>query len=340
MDLSQLIRQSIPEYDAMHPTQQELLEKYFNYRVLFDLDDRIKMKLANIERTQRQDIASVRTTTPGGNRKHVCKFGHACFRKNEEHSRDFLHYTDVTKRRVERYMREIELLEAHQQHHLNRQDNYSHNDNNNAIKDKIDAAKQLADFGLMQYQTLETDRFMRLLQLLSEFEHPINPEADSQEYGLECPGFAIIMSWIINIHDPTYSDPSLATLFSLLDQIPVSGSYNKERIQKEMPRVYKAYIDNIYPGQSRYIRDDPLISNNTMADYLDKLSEDSSNTNFEKTTYTVKRRRMTPLAGIIRKPSRARKKSKKKHRKKSRKQHRTKRKKSKKQHRKNSKKSK
>jgi len=312
----------------MHPTQQELLEKYFNYRVLFDLDDRIQMKLANIERLQRQDIASVRTTTPGGNKKHVCKFGHACFRKNPEHSRDFLHYTDVTKRRVDRYMREIELLKAHQQHHLNKQDNYIQK--HNIVKDKIDAAKQLADFVLMQYQTLETDRFMRLLQLLSEFEQPINPEADSQEYGLECPGFAIIMSWIINIHDPTYGDTSLATLFSLLDQIPVSGSYNKERIQKEMPQVYRVYIDNIYPEQGRYIRDDPLISNNTMADYLDKLSEYSSNTNFEKTTYTVKRRRMTPLAGIIRKSSRARKKSKKKHRKKSIKKHRTKRKNSKK----------
>ena len=319
MNRSQLIRQSIPEYDNMHPTQQELLEKYFNYRVLFDLDDRIQMKLANIERLQRQDIASVRTTTPGGNKKHVCKFGHACFRKNPEHSRDFLHYTDVTKRRVERYMREIELLKAHQQHHLNKHDNYTQK--HNIVKDQIDAAKQLADFVLMQYQTLETDRFMRLLQLLSEFEQPINPELDSQEYGLECPGFAIIMTWIINIDDSRYGDTNLATLFSLLDQIPVSGSYNKERIQKEMSEVYKAYIDNIYPEQGRYIRDDPLISNNTMADYLDKLSEDSSNTNFEKTTYTVKRRRMTPLAGIMRKASRARKKSKKKHTKKHTKKH-------------------
>ena len=225
-------------------------------------------------------------------------------------------------------MREIELLEAHQQHNFNKLDKYSHNDNHNAIKDKIDAAKQFADFVLMQYQTLETDRFMRLLQLLSEFEQPINPEADSQEYGLECPGFAIIMSWIINIYDPTYGDTSLTTLFSLLDQIPVSGSYNKERIEREMPEVYRAYIDNIYPEQGRYIRDDPLISNNTIMDYLDKMF--GSNPSIEKTTYTVKRRRMTPLAGIIRKSSSARKKSKKKHRKKSKKKHRTKRKNSKK----------
>ena len=326
MDHSQLIRLSFPEYDAMHPIQQELLEKYFNYRVLFDLKDRIKMKHTNIERLQRQDIASVRATTPGGNRKHVCKFGHACFRKNPEHMQDFLHYTKATKQRIERYMREIELLEIHQQYHLNRQEKYSQTDIHNHIENKIAAAKQLGDFVLSQYQTLETDRFMRLLQLLSEFEQPINPEVDSQEYGLECPGFAIIMTWIINIHDPTYADPSLATLFSLLDQIPVSGSYNKQRIQKEMPRVYRAYIDNIYPGQGRYIRDDPLISNNTMMDYLDKLSE--SNSSLEKTTYTAKRRRVTPLAGITRNHKRVRKKSKK-YRKKHRKIHKKKSKKSK-----------
>lgn len=300
MEHSQLIRLSFPDYDAMHPTQQELLEKYFNYRVLFDLDDRIKMKHTNIERLQRQDIASVRATTPRGNGKHVCKFGHACFRKNPEHMQDFLHYTNATKRRIERYMREIELLEAHQRYHLTYSQSQSHNHNH--IENKIAAAKQLGDFVLSQYQTLETDRFMRLLQLLSEFEQPINPEVDSQEYGLECPGFAIIMTWIINIHDPTYANTDLATLFSLLDQIPVSGSYNKQRIQKEMTRVYRAYIDNIYPGQGRYIRDDPLISNNTMMDYLDKLS--GTNPSLEKTTYTAKRRRVTPLAGITRKHKR------------------------------------
>ena len=312
MDLSQLIRLSFPEYDAMHPIQQELLEKYFNYRLLFDLEDRIKRKHTNIERLQHQDIAYVRATTPGGNIKHVCKFGHACFRKNPEHIQDFLHYTNATKRRIERYMRDIELLEAHQQYHLNKRDKYSQTDNHNHVENKIAAAKQLADFVLSQYNTLETDRFMRLLQLLIEFEQPINPELDNQEYGLECPGFAIIMTWIINIHDPTYADNDLATLFSLLDQIPVSGSYNKQTIKREMPEVYKAYIDNIYPGQGRYIRDDPLISNNTMMDYLDKLS--GTNPSLEKTTYTVKRRRVTPLAGITRNHKRVRKKSKKKHR--------------------------
>ena len=302
MDHSQLIRQYFPEYDDMHPIQQELLEKYFNYRVLFDLEDRIQIKQKNIERLQRLDIASVRATTPGGNRKHVCKFGHACFRKNPEHMQEYLHYTDMTKRRIERYMREIELLELHQRYHLTYSQSQNHNHNYNHIENKIAAAKQLGDFVLTQYNTLETDRFMRLLQLLSEFEQPINPELDNQEYGLECPGFAIIMTWIINIHDPTYADTNLATLFSLLDQIPVSGSYNKQRIQKEMPRVYRAYIDNIYTGQGRYIRDDPLISNNTMMDYLDKLSV--SNPSLEKTTYTAKRRRLTPLAGITRKHKR------------------------------------
>ena len=302
MDLTQLIRQSFSEYDAMHPIQQELLEKYFNYRVLFDLEDRIQIKQKNIERLQRLDITSVRATTPVGNRKHVCKFGDACFRKNPKHMQEYLHYTDMTKRRIERYMREIELLEAHQQYYLTYSQNNSQN--NNQVENKIAAAKQLGDFVLTQYHTLETDRFMRLLQLLSQFEQPINPELDNQEYGLECPGFAIIMIWIINIHDPTYADTNLATLFSLLDQIPVSGSYNKQRIQKEMPRVYRAYIDNIYIGQGRYIRDDPLISNNTMMDYLDKLSSDRTNPSLDKTTYTVKRRRVTPLAGITRKHKR------------------------------------
>ena len=290
MDHSQLIRQSIPEYDSMHPIQQELLEKYFNYRVLFDLQDRFKIKQKNIERLQRQDIASVRATTPGGYRKHVCKFGHACFRKNPEHLEEYLHYSKAVKNRIDRYMIDIELLESHQQHHLNKLQ--TQGQSHNQVENKIATAKQFADFVLTQYNTLETDRFMQLLQLLAQFEQPINPELDNQDYGLECPGFAIIMTWIMNIHDTKYRKKSLAIFFSLLDQIPVSGSYNKETIQKEIPPVNSAYRDNIYPEQGRYIRDDPLISNNTMADYLDNLSDDDTNT---------KRQRRDNLAGIIKK---------------------------------------
>ena len=298
----------------MHPIQKQLLEKYFNYRVLFNLDDRIGIKHANIERTKQIDKAYIRKTTPYGAKLPICKFGEKCFRKNPVHLRDFLHYRESTIKTIERYNREIEILKIHRLIH----ESIPHTDNKNNETRIIDAAKEFADFVLRQYQSLETDRFMRLLSLLGEFEQPINPEYDSQEYGLECPGFAIIMTWIVNIHNPTYGNETLASLFSILDQIPVSGSYNKERISREMPSVYHLYIEEMYPYQSHSIRDDPLVSNNTMMDYLDKLN--TKDPSLTRTHHTTKRRRIitdeTSLSRVgegltRRKKSKRRKKSNK-----------------------------
>ena len=280
-----LINQLIPEYYRMHPIQKQLLEKYFNYRVLFNLDDRIGIKHANIDRTKQIDEADIRKTIPEGAKRPICKFGEKCFRKNPVHLRDFLHYRESTIKTIERYNREIETLKMHGLIY----DSITHNNKNNTNY-IIKAAKEFADFVLTQYQSLETDRFMRLLSLLGEFEQPINPEYDSQEYGLECPGFAIIMTWIMNIDDPIYGNESLASLFSILDQIPVSGSYNKERIRREMPLVYQIYIEQMYPEQSRVIRDDPLISNNTLMDYLDKM--DANEPSLTMTHHKTKRRRV------------------------------------------------
>ena len=281
----ELIRRLIPEYDTLHPIQKQLLEKYFYYRVLFNLHDRIGIKHANIDRAKQIDEAYIRKTTSYGAKRSICKFGEKCFRNNPVHLRDFLHYRESTIKTIERYNREIETLKMHGLIY----DSITHNNKNNTNY-IIKAAKEFADFVLTQYQSLETDRFMRLLSLLGEFEQPINPEYDSQEYGLECPGFAIIMTWIVNIHNPTYSNETLTSLFSILDQIPVSGSYNKERIRREMPSVYHLYIEEMYPVQSHSIRDDPLVSNNTMIDYLDKL--DTKDPSLTRTHHATKRRRI------------------------------------------------
>jgi hypothetical protein len=286
----ELIRRLIPEYDTLHPIQKQLLEKYFYYRVLFNLHDRIGIKHANIERAKQIDEAYIRKTTPYGVKRSICKFGEKCFRNNPVHLRDFLHYRETTKKTIERYNREIENLKIHGLIHESITHNDNHTDNKNNETRIIEAAKEFADFVLTQYQSLETDRFMRLLSLLGEFEQPINPEYDSQEYGLECPGFAIITTWIVNIRDPTYGNASLTSLFSILDQIPISGSYDKERIHREMPLVYQIYAEQMYPNQSRSIRDDPLVSNNTLMDYLDKL--DMNEPSLTRTHHTIKRRRI------------------------------------------------
>ena len=284
-DLHALIKLMVRGHDKLGAKTKELVEKYFNYRILFDLDERIKLKFENLKMLKKDDELYVRATTPGGQTKRMCQYGENCFRKNKEHLSDFLHYTDRGLQKIATYKGTIKLLLEHQKIYRNIAANMSPNRLNMFI---IERAKIFTDTVLSLYRSLDTDTFTTTMYILSEFEQPINTETNILDYGLECPGFAILMTFIYNIENEEYRQETYSVLFSLLDQIPISGSYKKTVIERLFPRVYSVYMWSINPKQGNYIRNDPIISNNTMMDFLQNIEDISSRQPGRKLQRTMK----------------------------------------------------
>ena len=96
------------------------------------------------------------------------------------------------------------------------------------------------------------------------------------------------MTFIYNIENEEYRQEIYSGLFSLLDQIPISGSYKKTDIKHMFPRVHSVYMISMYPEQGNYIRNDPIISNNTMMDFLANIEDMSSRQPGRKRQRTMK----------------------------------------------------
>lgn len=284
-DMYALIKLMVRGHDKLDATTKELVEKYFNYRILFDLGERSKLKLENLKMLKKDDELYVRATTPGGKTKRMCQYGENCFRKNREHLSDFLHYTDRGLQKIATYKGSIKMLLEHQKLYRDITSNMTPNRLNMII---IERAKIFTDAVLSLYRTLDTDTFTTTMYILSEFEQPINTETNILDYGLECPGFAILMTFIYNIENEEYRQETYSGLFSLLDQIPISGSYKKTEIERLFPRVYSVYMRSINPVQGNYIRNDPIISNNTMMDFLANIEDMSSRHPSRKRQRTMK----------------------------------------------------
>lgn len=284
-DMYAIIKLMVRGHDNLDETTKELVEKYFNYRILFDLDERIKLKFENLKMLKKDDEVYVRATTQGGKTKRMCQYGENCFRKNKEHIEDFLHYSDRGLQKIATYKGAIKLLLEHQKLYRYITSNMSTNRLNILI---IERAKIFTDTVLLLYRSLDIDAFTTTMYILSEFEQPINTETSNINYGLECPGFAILMTFIYNIDNGEYRQETYSGLFSLLDQIPISGSYKKTDIKHMFPRVHSVYMISMYPEQGNYIRNDPIISNNTMMDFLSNIEDMSSRQQSRKRQRTMK----------------------------------------------------
>ena len=74
-DMYAIIKLLVRGHDKLDATTKELVEKYFNYRILFDLEERSKLKFENLKMLKKDDELYVRATTPGCKTKLMCQYG-------------------------------------------------------------------------------------------------------------------------------------------------------------------------------------------------------------------------------------------------------------------------
>lgn len=271
-------------YESFTDMQKDMIKKYFDYRCLFDFQDRIPIKQKEISQAKSDNI-SFQQAIYG--KKPFCNYGEKCFRTNEKHKKKFLHYDEKTIKLIQFKEKELSYLKKYKKIHYLLLKKYNNNNIDSII---IEKAKIFTDFLIDSFNHLNNNDFEILVTKLRDFEIPISNSIDKFKtiYGLECPTFALLMTFILNIDNEKYKVNKYSFLLSLLDQSGVSGTYKKELIEKKFKDVFDLYIEKIY-NHNNTVLDSNTIAVNTLAYFLSNL--DDTTNSFGKKKKTKKRKK-------------------------------------------------
>lgn len=269
-NIEELIQYYILDFNRLPNNIKELIKLYFNYRTCFDLSGRIKIKQKNLFYVIQRDISEIKTIKGLPNTKQICKHGIKCYRKNANHLSEYIHHSSNAIKLMQNLNRDIFILTKHQE--IYEEKKLPNQDLKELAKNFTDKVTHM----YKEFASLEKmEDFDKILHLLVQFEQPIDSNSGRLEYGFECPGFAILMTFILNIEQYLDERYNYDTMFTMLDGVPISGTYLKEDIKKSFNEVLDKFNQNIKPLLHESIKNDRIISINTFAQLFNKQEEKS-----------------------------------------------------------------